>query len=160
LVDGRLLKADDKDKILLESEFANYLEFKVGDEVSLLTNKGGLGPKKMEVVGLIKMSDGGAMTQTGLVFMTVKQAAARFLGKESKTGKEQITSVQIVAKPEADLKALQATIQKLLPDGVEVQEPKGGAQVLQETLLSTEQGLTLTTAFTLLLSGFIILNTF
>ena len=160
LVDGRLLKADDKDKILLEAEFAKYLDFKVGDVIGMLTNKGGLGPKKMEVVGLIKMSDGGALTQTGLVFMSVKQAAARFLGKEGKTGKEQVTSVQIVAKPEADLKSLQTNIQKLLPDGLEVREPKGGAQVLEETLLSTEQGLTLTTAFTLLLSGFIILNTF
>lgn len=152
VVDGRFLTADDKDKILLEAEFAKYLEFKVGDEVSLLTNKGG--PKKMQVVGLIKMSDGGALTQTGLVFLPVKQAALRFVGK----GK--ISSVQIVAKPDANLKSLQATIQKLLPSGVEVREPKGGAQVLEETLLSTEQGLTLTTAFTLLLSGFIILNTF
>ncbi|MCE9527343.1 MAG: ABC transporter permease [Planctomycetales bacterium] len=152
VVEGRLLTADDVDKILLETEFAKYLEFKVGDEVKLLANKGG--PRKMQVVGLIKMSDGGALTQTGLVFLPVKQAALRFVGKGN------ISTVQIVAKPDADLKALQATIQKLLPDGIEVREPKGGAQVLQETLLSTEQGLTLTTAFTLLLSGFIILNTF
>jgi putative ABC transport system permease protein len=152
LVEGRLLKADDKDKILLEAEFAKYLEFKVGDEIKVLARIGG--PRPMEVVGLIRMSDGGALTQTGLVFLPVKQAALRFVGKGN------VTSVQIVAKPGADIQSLQATIQKLLPTGVEVREPKGGAQVLQETLLSTEQGLTLTTAFTLLLSGFIILNTF
>ncbi|MBC7852348.1 MAG: ABC transporter permease, partial [Pirellulaceae bacterium] len=159
-VDGRLLKADDGDKILLEAEFARYMDFKVGDEVRLLTNIGGLGPKNFEVVGLITMTDGGALTQTGLVFMPVKRAAMRFLGKHKVTGNDQITSVQIVAKANANLADLQAAIGPLLPKGVEVREPKGGSQVLEETLLSTEQGLTLTTAFTLLLSAFIILNTF
>lgn len=152
LVDGRLLQADDGDKILLESEFAGYLNFKVGDKVRLLANKGG--PRTFEVVGLVDMRDGGTMIQTGLVFLPVKQAALRFLGKGN------ISSVQIVAKKGTDLKSLQASIQPLLEKGQEVREPKGGAQVLEETLLSTEQGLKLTTAFTLLLSAFIILNTF
>jgi putative ABC transport system permease protein len=152
LVDGRLLTAKDGDKILLESEFARYLKFKVGDDVRMITNKGGV--KKFEIVGLVKVTDGASMIQTGLVFMPVKQAALRFLGK----GK--ITGVQIVAKKDADIKALAALIEPLLDKGLEVREPKGGAQVLAETLLSTEQGLRLTTAFTLLLSAFIILNTF
>lgn len=154
LVEGRLLKGDDRDKLLLEAEFARYLGFKLGDEIRVRTRLGGVNAKPMQVVGLIKMSDGSALTQTGLVFMPVKQAASRMLGK----GK--ISSVQIVAKKDVDLASLQLAIQPLLPKGVEVREPKGGAQVLEETLLSTEQGLTLTTAFTLLLSAFIILNTF
>ncbi len=160
LVEGRLLEADDQNKILLEAEFARYLGFKLGDEIGMRTAKGGVSRKQTQVVGLIKVSDGGAQTQTGLVFMPVKQAAVRFLGKHKKTGKDQITSVQIVARANTNLVDLQAAITPLLPKGVEVREPKGGAQVLEETLLSTEQGLTLTTAFTLLLSAFIILNTF
>jgi putative ABC transport system permease protein len=162
VIDGRPLKANDGDKILLEADFARNLNIQVGDEVKMLTTKGegGAGAKKMEVVGLVRMSGGGAMIQTGLVFMPVKRAAYRFLGKDRETGKDQITSVQIVAKKDVDLAALQARIEPLLGEGEEVHEPKGGAKVLQETLLPTEQGLTLTTAFTLLLSAFIILNTF
>jgi len=160
VIEGHPLAVDDGDKILLEADFAHNLEIRVGDDVRMLTNKGGIGPKKMKVVGLVKMSGGGALIQTGLVFMPVKQAALRFLGKHPETGKDQITSVQIVAKKGTDLKALQGAIEPLLAKGEEVREPKGGAQVLGETLLSTEQGLKLTTAFTLLLSAFIILNTF
>ncbi len=150
LVEGRLLAPDDGDKILLEAEFARYLNFKVGDNLRLITG----GSKEFEVVGLVRMSDGGALTQTGLVFMPVKRATLRFMRKG------EITTVQVVAKKGSDLKNLQAAIRPLLEKGQEVREPKGGAQVLEETLLSTEQGLTLTTAFTLLLSAFIILNTF
>lgn len=155
VVDGRLLKPNDGDKILLEAEFAAYLGFKVGDVITVYTKS----LRPMEVVGLIKIKDASALTQTGLVFMPVKQAATRFLGKNDR-GESQISSVQIVAKSNADLADLQSRIQPMLPDGVEVREPKGSAQVLEETLLSTEKGLTLTTAFTLLLAGFIILNTF
>jgi putative ABC transport system permease protein len=152
LIDGRLLTAKDGDKILLESEFARYLNFKVGDVVRMITNKGGV--KQFEIVGLVKVTDSASMIQTGLVFMPIKQAALRFMGKGN------ITGVQIVAKKDADIKTLTASIEPLLAKGLEVREPKGGAQVLEETLLSTEQGLRLTTAFTLLLSAFIILNTF
>lgn len=150
VIDGRLLNPTDGDKILLEAEFAAYLGFKVGDVITVYTKS----LRPMEVVGLIKIKDASALTQTGLVFMPVKQAAYRFLKKG------EITSVQIVAKSEAEVADLQSRIKPLLPEGVEVREPKGSAQVLEETLLSTEKGLTLTTAFTLLLSGFIILNTF
>lgn len=44
--------------------------------------------------------------------------------------------------------------------GVQVHRPTGSTQLMQETLMSTEQGLTLTTAFSLLMAAFIILNTF
>jgi putative ABC transport system permease protein len=43
---------------------------------------------------------------------------------------------------------------------VSVHRPSANTQLMQETLLSTEQGLTLTTAFSLLMASFIILNTF
>jgi putative ABC transport system permease protein len=44
--------------------------------------------------------------------------------------------------------------------GVHVHRPTASTQLMQETLLSTEQGLTLTTYFSLLMAAFIILNTF
>jgi len=43
---------------------------------------------------------------------------------------------------------------------VNVHRPSANTQLMQETLLSTEQGLTLTTLFSLLMASFIILNTF
>src|SRR5439155_8584946 len=44
--------------------------------------------------------------------------------------------------------------------GVQVHRPTASTQLMQETLTSTEQGLTLTTAFSILMAAFIILNTF
>jgi putative ABC transport system permease protein len=44
--------------------------------------------------------------------------------------------------------------------GVSVHRPTASTQLMQETLMSTEQGLTLTTAFSILMAAFIILNTF
>ncbi|MBW8884250.1 MAG: ABC transporter permease, partial [Planctomycetia bacterium] len=44
--------------------------------------------------------------------------------------------------------------------GVSVHRPTASTQLMQETLTSTEQGLTLTTAFSILMAAFIILNTF
>ena len=157
LVEGRLLKPDDVDKILLEADFARYMGYKVGDKLRMRTSNN---VKPAELVGLIKMSGGGAMIQTGLVFLPVKDAARKIFKKRDLDEGKTISNVQIVAKQGTDLLALQASIEPLLGSGQEVREPKGGAQVLEETLLSTEQGLTLSTAFTLLLSAFIILNTF
>jgi putative ABC transport system permease protein len=157
LVEGRLLNADDEDKILLEYDFARYMGFKVGDELRMRTTNYA---RPAKIVGLVKMSGGGAMIQSGVVFMPVKNAAKRLFKKTDLAAGKTISMVQLVAKKGTDLKALQAAIEPLLEKGQEVREPKGGAQVLEETLLSTELGLTLTTAFTLLLSAFIILNTF
>ena len=156
VVEGRFIK--EGDEVMLEADFASQLELKIGDTIGLTTTKRlrgeGYGPKPMELVGLVKSKGVEALLQTGLVFMPLERAQLRFLNRG------QINSVQIVTAEGHEDEQVQAAIAKILPPGLEVHPPSNSAQMLQETLRSTNQGLRLTTLFSLLLAGFIILNTF
>jgi putative ABC transport system permease protein len=156
VVDGNFVK--EGDEVMLEADFAAQMNLKVGDTIGMTTPKSlpddERGPKPMKLVGLVKSKGAEALLQTGLVFMPLKRAQLRFFER----GK--INVVQIVTERGANEEAVQRSIAALLPAGLEVQPPSGSAQMLQETLRSTNQGLRLTTGFSLLLSGFIILNTF
>ena len=157
VVDGRFLKEGD-DEVMLEADFASQMNLQVGDTIGMTTPKtlssDERGPKPMKLVGLVKSKGAEALLQTGLVFMPLERAALRFFQRG------QINAVQIVTEPGADEQKVQAAVAALLPTGLEVEPPSDSAQMLQETLRSTNQGLRLTTGFSLLLSGFIILNTF
>jgi putative ABC transport system permease protein len=48
----------------------------------------------------------------------------------------------------------------VLPEGLQAHRPAANTQLMRQTLLSTEQGLSLTTRFSLLMAFFIIINTF
>jgi len=156
VVSGRFVGAGDE--IMLEADFAAQMDLKVGDTVRMSTPhslKGERpGRKPMTVVGFVKSKGAEALLQTGIVFMPLEQAQIRFL----KRG--QINAVQIVTKHGYDDEQVRKAVAQVLPEGLEVRPPTGSAQMLQQTLLSTNQGLRLTTAFSLLLAGFIILNTF
>src|SRR4029450_1171419 len=71
-----------------------------------------------------------------------------------------IDKIQIVTGPNVDPLKVQSQVAAVLPEGGQVHRPAASTQLMQETLLSTEQGLTLTTLFSLLMAAFIILNTF
>jgi putative ABC transport system permease protein len=156
VVDGRMVESGDE--VVLESDFARQMQIRVGDTVKMLTPRRlrgeSAGSKPMEVVGLVKPKGAAALQQTGMVFMPLARAQLRF------TGRGKIDSIQIVTKDGADEAQVQAAIQKLLPAGLEARPPSGAAASLRQTLLSTNQGLVVTTAFSLLLAAFIILNTF
>ncbi|HUE73256.1 MAG TPA: FtsX-like permease family protein [Pirellulaceae bacterium] len=156
VVAGRFVK--EGDEVMLEADFAAQMNLKVGDTIGMTTPKSlpddEWGPKPMKLVGLVKSKGAEALLQTGIVFMPLERAQLRFLG----SGK--INAVQIVTEKGADEEAVRTAVAALLPAGLEVQPPSDSAQMLQQTLLSTNQGLRLTTGFSLLLSGFIILNTF
>ena len=156
VVEGRFVEQGDE--IMLEADFARQLELKAGDTVLMRTLRTFRGEdrrrKPMKLVGLVKSKGAEALLQTGLVFMPLSRAQARFL----RPG--QINGVQIVTASGEDDDEVMQRVAKVLPAGLEVRPPTSSAQMLEQTLLSTNQGLRLTTAFSLLLAGFIILNTF
>lgn len=143
------------DEMLLEEHFARQMGIKLGERVTLL-GRAATRPRPFQVVGLIRMKGSAAIRQSGMVFVSLPRAQSLFLGKNSR----RFDSVQIVLLPGVDVAAVKRAIDPLLPAGVEIHPPATDSNILQETLLATQEGLTLTTGFSLLLAGFLILNTF
>ena len=152
LVAGKPLYSGDQ--LLLDEAFAKHLKIKVNDQVRLLTKRG---VKPITVVGLLKPQGSGGMQQSALVFLPLKRAQYYFNGRGRTT---EIDSIQIVLKDEDQKAEVQAAIATVLPEGVTVRPPASNTRVMSETLMSSEQGLKMASIFSLLLSAFIILNTF
>jgi putative ABC transport system permease protein len=152
IVSGRQVK--DGDELVLDESFAKYLGLEVGSEVKLLTKQLS---KPFTIVGLLRPKSGAVMTQSAMAFMPIERAKFHF---NSRASRNLIDRVQIVTPTSVDPVQVQPKIAAILPEGVQVHRPAASTQLMQETLLSTEQGLTLTTSFSLLMAAFIILNTF
>jgi putative ABC transport system permease protein len=146
------------DELVLEKGFAEYLGLKVGGTVKITANN--VRSKPFTIVGLFSSQSGAVMSQLSMAFMPLDTAQAYFNNRRMGVPKTAIDKVQIVTKNNAKVEDAQAKIAALLPENVQVHRPAASTQLMQETMLSTEQGLTLTTLFTLLMAAFIILNTF
>jgi putative ABC transport system permease protein len=152
IISGHMVK--DGDELALEEGFANYLGLKVGDEVKLLTTRLS---KPFQVAGLFRPKAGAALAQSAMGFLPLKRAQYHF----NPRGKSNlIDKIQIVTADDVDVDQIQAKVAAVLPDDVKVHRPAASTQLMRETLLSTEQGLKLTTGFSLLMAAFIIINTF
>lgn len=143
------------DDLLIEEHFARQLDVKVGDRVTLL-GRAATRPRPFQVVGHVKLKGSAAIRQSGLVFLALPRAQSLFLGKNSR----KFDSAQIVLKPGFEVAAVKQAIAPLLPEGFEARPPATDSNILQETLLATQEGLQLATLFSLLLAAFLILNTF
>lgn len=137
--------------VMLHAALAKSLGVKVGDSVDLMTR---LGNKTTHVVGLYTLHGVAAASQG--VEMLMPLSAAQVLYRTM----NRLGAIQIVLKPGADIAQVKAEISKLLPPGVTVQPPAARSQMAEETSLSTQQGLNMARAFSLLVSVFIIANTF
>src|SRR6185436_2240189 len=73
---------------------------------------------------------------------------------------KKIDSAQIVLKPGVDESVARKEIQKLLPEGITVRKPEARSPMAEETSLSTQQGMRMGRAFSLVVAVFIIANTF
>jgi putative ABC transport system permease protein len=142
---------DEGDGILLAQEFANNAGLKLDEQVHLLTRSG---RPKAHIVGFYKSRGAASMSEGSPVLMPLL-AAQHFFKAPGK-----IDSAQIVLKPEADEAAVRAEISKLLPVGVTVHAPESRSPIAEETSKSTDQGMRMARAFSLLVAVFIITNTF
>ena len=137
--------------VMLNSATAENLDVKVDDPVDLLTRRGMV---TTHVVGLYKMRGTPSTGQGAVMLMPLR--AAQTLFKAPK----QLDAIQIVLEPDANESAVEAEIAKRLPAGVSVHAPAARSPMAEETSLSTEQGLNMARAFSLLVAVFIIANTF
>ncbi|NUQ62054.1 MAG: FtsX-like permease family protein [Pirellulales bacterium] len=137
--------------VVLEADFAKALGIDVGREVKFLTRKG---MQRMQVAGLLDAKGAGALRLGGLVFMRL-EVAQHLFGVDG-----ELDAIQIVLRPDAGSNTVREAIARLLPVGLDVRRPAARSQLVEETLHSSNQGLRMATAFSLLLAAFIILNTF
>jgi len=142
---------DDGEGVVLEKEFARSLDIQPGDEASLSTSDG---LKTVTVTGLVSSRGVGALRLAGLVFVPLKKAQQWFHAKG------RVDAIQVVLEESADEQAVAREIARRLPVGTSVHAPASRTQRLEENLRSSDEGLRLATAFSLLLAVFIILNTF
>lgn len=149
LVDGDFL--EDGKGLVLDDDVARGLGVKVGDEVKLLVGRGFI---ETTVVGLLRPGGPSQVSHAGVVFMPIRSAQSRFKLKG------QLTSIQIVLDKSADEKEVLAALEPRLPPGVSVHRPATRSSQADEMMLSTQQGLDLARAFSLVVAMFIIMNTF
>ena len=149
LVKGKFFGKDGKG-VLLETEFARTLGVDIGGEVRLLTPSGA---KKLDVVGLLA-PEGAAAFRQGVMFLSLNNAQKLFRAKNK------VDTIHLVPKDFAKSDELLKNVASSLPPGLIARPPAARSQLSRETLESTQQGLELASALSLIVAVFIILNTF
>jgi putative ABC transport system permease protein len=139
------------DGILLQEEFARNAGINLDQTVKLLTRRGLF---NTPVIGFYKSRGAASIAEGAPVLMHYLPAENLF----KSNGK--IDQVQIVLKPDADEKKVKEQIASFLPTGVTVHAPESRSPIAEETSKSTEQGMRIARAFSLLVAVFIITNTF
>lgn len=143
-------------EVALDDGLAKFLGLAVNDKVKILGSGRLGGSKEFTIVGLFRIESGVSLAQLGTALIPLSTAQGHFNPRT--IPKDSIDKIQIVTDGEADV--VLSRIAKTLPDNVEVHKPAASTQLMQETLMASEQGLEVTTIFSLLMAAFIILNTF
>ncbi len=150
LVEGRLPTVENYEEILLDLSFSKSLGIALAARVKILA-RGGI--QEFKVVGLVR--PGGTSVALGSSAYLVLPAAQTIF----KAGKN-IDQIQLVVAPEADVDQVKQRIAEHLPVGVTLRRPRTSSDMAKETLFATENGLHMAIAFAVLISIFIIYNTF
>lgn len=137
--------------VYLEADFARRIGVQTQGQVRLLTRRG---LRTVTVAGLVASRGSAAARLSGMMFMPLRQAQSLFAAR----GK--VDSIQLVLDASAKAETVQQALAARLPPGVAVRPPATRTRLAEETLESSEQALSLASAFSLLLATFIILNTF
>ncbi|MBI1904572.1 MAG: ABC transporter permease [Planctomycetia bacterium] len=153
--------------LVLESNFAETLGVKIGDEVGVTLR---VREVQVPVVGLMRAKGAAGFRAGGLVLMPMK------LARQLANVRQRVDSVQIVLSDDAneekvrqDLQSkMAAHIQKLKAEAAEgeaiadlaVRRPPDRSQQAEETILASEMGLRMATALSIAVAFFMILNTF
>jgi putative ABC transport system permease protein len=152
LREGRMF-TDGENAMLLEADLARNLGIQLNDVIKIMTERKAV--QEVRVVGLLEPQGSAAHRLAGLVYLPLATAQQWFLRSTA-----YINAIQIVLEESAREEQAAAAIAGLLSAGVTVRRPAARSDMMEETLLSSQQALLLITAFSLLLSAFIILNTF
>jgi len=158
LVEGKGLSPGEEG-VLLESSFARALGVNpndpANDRIKLFTPKKGLNAlQETKVRGTFTSQSAASLWLGGMIFMPLEQAQDWF------TDPGQVDMIEIILDDSADERTVMEALAQVLPRGLSVGPPRSRTQVVEETLASSEHGLQLASAFSLVLAYFMILNTF
>lgn len=153
IVEGRELSYSDEDRnsVLIDAGFAQAANIQLGDQLTFLTRSFG---QDATVIGFAKAEDATSGIQSGMVVGQLRtiQRWSQANGK--------VDAIQLVLKNDNDIEKVQSAIAEKLPVEIRVREPAMRSQLAGESTVAMQQGLRLATAFALLISAFIIYNTF
>ena len=135
---------------LMEAGFARSVGVALNDEIRLITRRG---LYAVRVIGMLKARGAASLQLGGAVFLPLKEA------QRALAARGRVDSVQVVLDDSADRKKVSAEIAKRIPAGARVEPPAAQTQMVEQTLLASNQALLLAASFSLLLATFIILNT-
>lgn len=138
-------------EVLVDASFARSMQISVDQDIRIL-GKGGI--RTAHVVGLVDPSGGSGVAVGSSLYALVPDAAKWF-----RTGGN-IDQVQVVLDKEEDAQKAIEELKSIVGPGVSVQPPATRSQMAEELMFSTENGLHMAIAFALLISLFIIYNTF
>ncbi len=150
LVAGRELSGERE--FLLDAAFARSSRINVGDSVRFIGGKTGL--IKFEVVGLVVPQQAADLKYSGMALLPLNVAQEIFNDSDH-VDRIQLVLNKAVAKEEAI-----ALVRAAVPQQLRVDAPSTVSAIMRESQLSSEGGLKLSGAFTVILAIFIIFNTF
>jgi putative ABC transport system permease protein len=138
---------------MLETGFARGLGIGVGDEVKIRTSSS-LQMQRVGIVGLLSPEGAAGFRQGGVMFLPLDAVQVLFKKPNG------INNISLVLDANADEDAVKAAVAAELPVGVAVRSPLARAQASKDVLQNVELGLNFAYWLTLVLAGFMILNTF
>lgn len=137
--------------VLLDASLADSLDIEVGDRIKLLVRRGLV---EVTVQGLVRPRSGAGVAGGGTVFLPLAVAQRHFAARD------QLDRIQMILTDDAKPESVRLALEGLLPTGTEVREPLTRGSLAEETMRGLDNGLLLSTAFSLLAAIFIITNTF
>lgn len=156
LREGRFLTSDDSDSGLLEVGFAEGAGIHVGDRVKFLSAKVHKWSHlvTINIVGLLAPRGPAGFNKGGALFVPLT-FAQRYLGEKGK-----INAVDIVLADGADEGPAAGRIREVLATGLDLHASASATQLAKGTTTEVEWGLSLASAFAVILAFIIIVNTF
>jgi putative ABC transport system permease protein len=151
IVQGRLPTS--LDEILLDSSFAKSLNVELDSTVKLLS-RGSRGLQVFHVVGFVRPNGSEAVALSSAVYLVLPTAQAAFRARG------QLDQIHLTIASGAEVNEVQRVLKSKFPTGVVIRQPRTSSAMARETLFATENGLFLSIAFALLITSFIIYNTF
>ena len=143
-----------KREVLLEAQFARRVGVGVGDEVTLMTARGGLRGTRLKIAGLLTPRGAAGFQQGAIVFLPLETAESLLYKAGS------INMISVVVAEGADENAVADAIRQRLPKGLSLHSPTARSQLSKETIDKVQKGLDFAYVAIMALAFFTILNTF
>ncbi|AMV33633.1 ABC transporter permease YtrF precursor [Pirellula sp. SH-Sr6A] len=137
--------------LALDERFAKSMGMELGSEVKLLTRSG---LQAWKVAALLRHQGASSLSQGGVLYGPLRTVQSQFRIRQK------LDRIEVLRDQEGDRDRVRESIAEILPVGIGVKAPAQDNQMADQTIRAAELGLTLATAFALMIAVFTIFNTF